>query len=284
MTIKNKFKLTVLILLTSAVVLGYFIFFQVGYLDLANKQYVVTHNIIKTIISRRILLLNYLIYSSDQYKADWHLKTAEIVKLAEQATIFDNAEEREIVKEIKESSEHVDNIFKDFRLGVLDDTSQEVILGEIIKTSEDNINGAYRLEDLVLIRTSGLMDTIISEIFWAIFAYIILILGIFLYFSRYVFVPLDKLRSGISHVIAGRMDYRLDKYNNDEIGEISESFNVMVDRLREFQESLEGIVKEKTSELSKKMIELEKMNSFMVDREIRMSELKKEIEELRSKK
>ena len=47
------------------------------------------------------------------------------------------------------------------------------------------------------------------------------------------------------------------------------------------KEKLEETVSEKTRELQEKVSELEKMNAFMVGRELKMLELKKEIDELR---
>jgi hypothetical protein len=46
---------------------------------------------------------------------------------------------------------------------------------------------------------------------------------------------------------------------------------------------LEKKIEERTSELNSKVNELEKMNKFMVDRELKMIELKKTVDELTKK-
>lgn len=53
--------------------------------------------------------------------------------------------------------------------------------------------------------------------------------------------------------------------------------------LEALKNNLEKMVSERTVELNKKMAELEKMNKFMVDRELKMVELKKKIKELELK-
>ena len=86
------------------------------------------------------------------------------------------------------------------------------------------------------------------------------------------------------------LDTKIDIKTNDEIGEIAHVFNNMTEdleksrkTLEEYSKTLEQKVQERTGELNSKVEELQRMNTIMVGRELKMTELKKEIEELKSK-
>ena len=93
--------------------------------------------------------------------------------------------------------------------------------------------------------------------------------------------PVADLMKVADIISRGDMTRRAEVKSKDEIGDLARSFNVMADKVREMYADMEKKVEEKTRELGKKVAELEKTNRFMVDREVRMAELKKEIETLR---
>lgn len=70
----------------------------------------------------------------------------------------------------------------------------------------------------------------------------------------------------------------------DEIGELAVSINGLLDKVvsaSEAEQKSNQKVKEADEELRKRLEELEKMNKFMVDREVRMTELKNEMSRLK---
>jgi nitrate/nitrite-specific signal transduction histidine kinase len=115
------------------------------------------------------------------------------------------------------------------------------------------------------------------------------------------------------------MSSRVETESRDELGMLANSFNLMAENVREAHEALEKKVKERTAELEKsksgleemvilrtaelekskseleqmvldrteeiqgKLAELEKVNAVMVGRELKMLELKQEIEALKNK-
>jgi methyl-accepting chemotaxis protein len=119
--------------------------------------------------------------------------------------------------------------------------------------------------------------------------------------------PINKLTNLTKKIREGDLAVKADFVNSgsDEIGELAENFNVMVDELRQskekgveeqkrVEEELKRRVKEiqdekerlkeenkeigdKLSKLEIKNKELEKTNKFMVDRELKMVELKKKL-------
>jgi HAMP domain-containing protein len=69
--------------------------------------------------------------------------------------------------------------------------------------------------------------------------------------------------------------------SNDEIGDFADVFEKMRSQVNTSKIHLEDQVKARTTELESKLDELARMNKLMVDRELKMVELKKEIEELK---
>jgi len=102
--------------------------------------------------------------------------------------------------------------------------------------------------------------------------------------------PLLNLEEGARIVGGGNLDYKLEIKTEDEVGEVAREFNKMTEKLKESRkgleeakESLEIKVKERTKELQKRVDELERFHRVTVRREMKMIELKKEIESLKKK-
>lgn len=95
--------------------------------------------------------------------------------------------------------------------------------------------------------------------------------------------PIQELTEVANDIARGNLDNKIEIYTNDEVGSLARSIKTMSGKLKKLYGGLEEGVKQRTEELNKKNIELEKMNKFMVGRELKMTELKKEIEVLKTK-
>lgn len=94
--------------------------------------------------------------------------------------------------------------------------------------------------------------------------------------------PIKSLIIGAREISKGNLSYVITPTNShDEIGQLSEVFNTMAQRLSLSYQSLEKQVKQRTEDLEKKVSELERINKLMINRELKMVELKKEIENLK---
>jgi nitrate/nitrite-specific signal transduction histidine kinase len=118
--------------------------------------------------------------------------------------------------------------------------------------------------------------------------------------------PLEHLRKGAEIIGKGKLDYQIKLKTGDEIEELAESFNRMASDLKrsreeleeyskileirvkartreleELTESLDVQVKERMKELQEKMTELERFNRLAVGRELKMIELKEELEKIK---
>lgn len=109
--------------------------------------------------------------------------------------------------------------------------------------------------------------------------------------------PIQLLHSAMENVSDGKFDQKIDITSSNEIGDLARIFNSMIAKLSNYYNDLENSVKQKTKDLvaeietrkqaqfklSTTIEELEKVNKLMTGRELKMVELKKEIEELKSK-
>lgn len=100
--------------------------------------------------------------------------------------------------------------------------------------------------------------------------------------SRTISGPIEELRHGAEIITGGNLDYKFGEKSSGEIGQLENAFDMMTEGLKNSNEMLHEEVRMRTRELDDKVDELEKFNSFMMNREIRMAELKKENELLKN--
>ncbi|KKU78579.1 MAG: hypothetical protein UY04_C0033G0015 [Parcubacteria group bacterium GW2011_GWA2_47_7] len=108
--------------------------------------------------------------------------------------------------------------------------------------------------------------------------------------GRKIVKPLNELNNGAKSVSEGDLDKTISIAPIREIGELASSFNHMAIDLKKsridlenYSKDLEKEVAQRTIDLNQKMSELEKMNKFMTNRELKMIELKNEIKNLKDK-
>ncbi len=122
----------------------------------------------------------------------------------------------------------------------------------------------------------------IASILFILFGFFIVLL-----FDKFIISRFFKLSKEIRHIgDTNNFKERVTEENDDEIGVLENSINKMLDALDSSQESEASSINElqvKDEKLNEKLKELEKVNSLMVNRELKMIELKDEIEKLKLK-
>ncbi len=101
-----------------------------------------------------------------------------------------------------------------------------------------------------------------------------------LYVSRSITKPIIALRDASIGIMSGESAGRIAIQTNDEIGQLAGALNMMTAEMESVNKGLEATVKKRTAELDQKLDELQKLNKAMVGREIKMIELKREIDRL----
>jgi len=127
-------------------------------------------------------------------------------------------------------------------------------------------------------------------------------------FSKLITIPINRLYRGIKKVTKGDLKYRVDIHTGDEIEELGKAFNEMAEELKESQSKTEELktvlqikvkartreleeinktleikVKKRTEELKKRLDQMEKFHRLTVNRELKMIELKKELQKTKGR-
>jgi nitrogen fixation/metabolism regulation signal transduction histidine kinase len=97
---------------------------------------------------------------------------------------------------------------------------------------------------------------------------------VYFFIKELIFKPLNKITKATEEISSGNLNYQIGSTQKDEIGTLSSSFDMMAKNLKESYQNVENKINERTQELTK-------LNKFMIDRELKMIELKKEIEALK---
>jgi signal transduction histidine kinase len=117
-----------------------------------------------------------------------------------------------------------------------------------------------------------------SIVLWLILTLFSTLLAVFLLYpilhKSSIIKPLNRLLDGIHRMQKGDLDTKLEITTYDEIGLITASFNDMIGRVRDSQSNLEQLIRNRTEELHRKLIELKNTQSQLLLAE-RMSTLGK---------
>jgi methyl-accepting chemotaxis protein len=134
------------------------------------------------------------------------------------------------------------------------------------------------------------LNRIVVWIFLSTLFIAITVMFVGYFVSKSIVDPIEKLKEFAIKLGNGNLEEPVIVKSDDEVGNLANSFEKLRLSIREqnkelakYGQELETKVKERTKELENKNIELEKMNTITVDRELKMIELKKQISELENK-
>ncbi|MFH0869561.1 MAG: HAMP domain-containing protein [archaeon] len=149
------------------------------------------------------------------------------------------------------------------------------------------IGGTFEIVFILEDIEAAVQATIREYVKIAVCLSIAVLILIFLLIRWFVLVPVRELNAGVKSISDGNLNYKVKLKSKDEFGVLADSFNGMANEilisknlLEKHQQELESQVADRTKELGRKVGTLEKLNKFMVRRELKMVELKKRIAEL----
>ncbi len=101
---------------------------------------------------------------------------------------------------------------------------------------------------------------------------------------RRIIRPIRVLHESMIRIKNGDFNVRSEVDSKDEIGDMAQTFNDLAKELKLSYAGMEEKVKAKTIDLENKIDELNKLNRVMIDRELKMVELKTELDSLTKEK
>ncbi|MEI6851161.1 MAG: HAMP domain-containing protein [Candidatus Saccharibacteria bacterium] len=313
-TIKSRLILVIAVMFTINILFGFYIMNNIG----------ITNDIIKTQPTKEITVIQNLLYLSDlsniiRYedvvltqsaknytytgKVEWKdqynkgvtildtsIKNAIEKSDSKDKVIFNNIKDANISL-IAMESQSIQLVDKGDRLGAqtILDSPEYLKQKQIYKSGLDqfytnkhiSVNTATTesFANLSLINNSIVNSNTGNGILVGILVTIVIIFSTILYLYIYLFVlkPILYLNKVTNNITAGNLNQTILIKSTDEIGTFAHSIEKMMVRIKDSSENVEIKIESRTKELNK-------LNSLMTGRELKMIELKKTIAELEKNK
>ena len=144
------------------------------------------------------------------------------------------------------------------------------------------------LEDLQKVLLTQNIDRTFFQFNLTMLGIIILVFILLQFFEvRWLFKPLLIMNASLKKISEGDLsgaDFSSAGGAKDEFGQLAQNLKSALSNLRQKTVNVDATITQKTQALEQKVKELETANKAMAGRELKMMELKKEIEELKKNK
>lgn len=149
-------------------------------------------------------------------------------------------------------------------------------------TEGERVSGAVEIVEKLDNASELLGRFAVSEILLSLLAVSLMLAAIYLLFRYLIYVPLDRLLFAMNQAKAGKLEVKAAVISNDEIGQLTQVFNDMLDKLNAMtkerevqQETLRERVREATAELQSQNDQLEETNVELWRTSRRLTELER---------
>ncbi|WP_024614187.1 HAMP domain-containing sensor histidine kinase [Clostridium sp. Ade.TY] len=122
---------------------------------------------------------------------------------------------------------------------------------------------------IMIVPTESMLAPIIdvNEVIWGTALVVIIIGGIFVYFysKKSLVKPIDQITAAARRISKGGVDERLDINQNNEIGELAESFNIMAESLQTVDDNRRAFISNVSHELRSPITSIKGFISGILD-------------------
>lgn len=219
-------------------------------LRIANKEAIQTYKIQEKISGSRTLLFEYLLFHNERARAQWWSIYDEMGRLLLPSS-FNNPGERILLEKILRNYSLIDDIFTQLVINYekgrlskeetpfLKELEPRLVSQLVLQTQEMNYS-VFELAGLCRRETQFYQQQTIflSLILLTVLGIVVILNSILL--ARRVVGPISKLHQGAEIIGSGNLDYRIDIFSKDEIGQLALSFNQMVEDLKKQRAQLVG--------------------------------------------
>jgi HAMP domain-containing protein len=302
MKIRTQFMITMLLFCAVLIVIFTSTIITKHELERLDEQQELAHNIERGASDLGYLSSAYLLHRESQQRARWNSELSSISNNLSHLKPEGPAQQA-FVDNIKASLQRVKAVFSDVgsRLERTRHSRGAGVIPASIQVSWSRMEVQNRAMFFDALRLSQLLEDQADQVRHKRNNLVFALMGLFVVFllSYYVLVyrrtlkSISALQAGIGIVGSGNLEYTLNPKHNDEIGELSQAFNRMTASLRDVTASKAAFEKEVgerrkaeeqiqryAEELRTSNEELAAFNRAMVGRELRMIELKKEVNDL----
>jgi len=207
----------------------------------ASRQQDIANNIAQGAGDLSYLASDYIIYRESQQLSQWQSRFTSFSNDVENLHV-DTPEQQALVRDIQANEQSLTEVFDDIvsafsspsqnQSGALDPTLFKASWGRMAVQSQVLVSDASRLAQLLNAQVDQLQRTNLIFIFAMIGIFAAYFLVSYLLVQQRVLKSINKLQTGAEVIGAGNLDFKLAVKRNDEIGDLSASFNQMTVSLR----------------------------------------------------
>ncbi|OGP73124.1 MAG: hypothetical protein A2V86_02935 [Deltaproteobacteria bacterium RBG_16_49_23] len=253
MKIAARLKLATLAPLLMALVIGLALLFSYRNIEETRAKGSIAHRIMQSINELNSFAHSYMLYHEERPKQQFLLEHDSMTGILNLAR-FGDREQMELLQFIRQNSETMRASF--FKLvlsherpqsaegSALHKEAEERLSGQVLIRLRDVLSDAVRLEDLLDNEITTTQRRINTLIFLLLITVTVPLTIILFRMMGSISRSLTKLRQGTEIIAAGNLSHRIGVSSNDEIGELSHSFDLMAERLNATTVSRNALRKE----------------------------------------
>ena len=255
MKIRSLLRLAALVPFALAFVVVVVYLVAAARLRTANARADLIHEVTAGAFELNMLSHDYITMPSDRAKQQWKAKHLSVGALLDQIQV--NAPDQfEVLESIKHNYRGIADVFSQLieasgsesstaATAELNEEWKIRLTGQLLQRSHEMISSAQILGNESRAELVGIQQISHRLVLTIIVAFSGVFLVTLLLLARKVGAPLTRLHRGVQLVGRGNLDVRIVADGNDEIGDISRSFNESTQNLRESRTALEEEVLER---------------------------------------
>lgn len=259
-------------------------FWNVAWISRNITKSEISRDIIKGVFELNVLRGDYQIYPGKRVYEQWQSRYHTLLSILERADrFFTGQTEKEDLAEARFHIERMNDFFERLREPHEAEISAS-LQGQLLQQSHESVTLVMGLSRKVNHQKNiSLQIAVLLAVLFLFNALLIIVWGYF-WMIRYVIRPVRGLHEGVMKIASGNLKHRVGVVGEDEISDLSRTFDHMTDRLvrtnelltteldarreaetklREFNEDLEQRVHERTGELERLNQELAHSNQEM---------------------
>ncbi|MCK5661256.1 MAG: PAS domain S-box protein, partial [Methanosarcinales archaeon] len=242
MKIKTKLLISSILTILITIAIGVILFSTTQQLGEISEEGVLAEEILNGVFELNILTHDYLTYQEERPKVQWQLKSDTISELLAEEK-FETDEKQLILKRMRKNHDTLEPLFSQLvatyekqgsskEESALHEEIEQKLTNQLYVNSLGMVSDASKLAELshaqsqvarqranvVVILLLVMMSSVIS-------------VNLFM-FNRSVVNPITKFREGVEIIGTGDLDYRVGIDSDDEIGDLSRSFDGMSEKLK----------------------------------------------------
>ena len=254
MTIKAKlFSISVLpavlALLTSGVVV-----IAARNVGRVREKQMLAHEIMRGVFELDLLAYQYLQHPSQRAEKQWRQRHLSLMKLLV-GLDFPRPEDRTALQQTRAGHHALGALFTDL-VARHQPSPNSAGNGDLARELEQRLTSQFLARSHALVSQASRLAsasndhaaTIEFHARWLVFLLVgsmaVVVAAVATWTSRSIFKPIEALRQGTEAIGSGNMEYKLEHDTGDEIGQLSNAFNDMTDRLQTVTVSRDELARE----------------------------------------